>query len=436
MRGVVKVNLWGTTIGYLGYAPKQRSFATFEYDPDFLKTGVQVSPLQVAYPPSLFTFNQLPYNTFYGLPGFIADSLPDSFGNQLIDIYLSQHTILPNEVTALDRLNYVSNRGMGALEYHPGETLPLKRTAFDLTELNELANLVQESKERLHDKLLSTSDRATALSMIRIGSSAGGARSKALVALSKRGNFFDGTVNHGPDYTYWLLKFDSVTNRDRDSSDPKGMPILEYIYSKIAREVGIEIPHTDLIFDGEDTHFLIERFDRIIVKNKLDKLHYVSWSGLDHADRDGINSYEQLVLISRKMRLGAATEMEIFRRAVFNIIGRNQDDHTKNTGFLMDRSGTWRLSPAFDLTYSYDPKGRFTRNHQCWLNKKNHDFTYKDLLRFGRFCNLRERKIREIIEQVGEAFLGFSHLAKHYELPEELCKTVEQNLRLSILAEN
>lgn len=211
------------------------------------------------------------------------------------------------------------------------------------------------------------------------------------------------------------------------------MPVIEYIYSLIARMAGIDMPRTELMDDSKDRHFLIERFDRIIRNNKLDKLHYASWAGLAHADRDEINSYEQLILLIRQLNLGHGAEEEIFRRAVFNVIGRNQDDHTKNTGFLMDRTGKWRLSPAFDLTYSYDPTGRFTRNHQCWLNRKNNNFLYEDLLQFGRYCNLSEKKSQKIIAQVGEAFSHFSQLAGQYELSKNLRKTVETNLRLGLL---
>ncbi len=398
-----------------------------------MNSGIQISPIQLAYPPARFLFDQLSYNSFQGLPGFIADSLPDRYGSQLIDIYMSEKGIPQSDVTALDRLNYVADRGIGALEYLPGESLPLQRTGLDLQHLAELSELVQQRKSALHQKLLSAEDRAEALTMIRIGSSAGGARAKALVAISAKGTLLDGTVNHGPDYSYWLLKFDGGANRDRDSIDPLGMPVLEYIYSLIARKAGIDMPRTDLLDDGRTRHFLIERFDRQMMHNKLDKLHYASWAGLAHADRDAINSYEQLILLIRQLQLGQAAEGEVFRRAVFNIIGRNQDDHTKNTGFLMDRSGRWKLSPAFDMTYAYDPGGRWTKHHQCWLNRKNSDFTYADLLHFGSFCNLSHKKSREIIEQAGDAFAEFPALADTFELNPDLKGAVIKNQRLSLL---
>ncbi|RLD31580.1 MAG: type II toxin-antitoxin system HipA family toxin [Bacteroidetes bacterium] len=428
----VRVTLWGTTVGYLGYSPDQKTVASFEYDPGFIESGIQISPIHMKYPPSIFNFNQLSIKSFKGVPGFIADSLPDKYGNQLIDIYMADKNIPVSEVTTLDRLLYVADRGMGALEYHPGETLPLQRTALDLQGLTELADIVLERKDKLHSKLLTAEDRAAALTIIRIGSSAGGARSKALIALSSKGTMLDGTVNHGPEYSYWLLKFDSGVNKDRDNTDPKGMPTVEYIYSLIAKQSGIDIPKTKLWIQGKNRHFLIERFDRVIINRKVDKLHYVSWAGLAHADRDEINSYEQLVLLVRQMDLGQTAVTEIFRRAVFNILGRNQDDHTKNFGFLMDRLGNWSLAPAFDLTYSYDPYGQWTKNHQSWLNKKNNNFQQDDFLKFGNFCGLTNKKSREIIYQIKDAFSNFSVLAAEYELAPDLRDTVESHLRLDI----
>lgn len=433
MRDHIKVLLWGRTIGYLGYATEDSNYATFEYDKDFTKSGIQLSPVHLKYPPVKFIFDQLNLKAFHGVPGFIADSLPDKYGNQLIDTYMAEKGIPAADVTTLDRLNYVANRGMGALEYIPGESLPLNRSSLNLNELAELADMVLQKKEKLHNRLSSKTDRASALTIIRIGSSAGGARSKALISLSPKGKIMDGTVNHGASYSYWLLKFDSSSNKDKDNTDPKGMPVLEYIYSLIAREAGIHMPVTKLLTSGEDRHFIIERFDRIPRNGKLDKIHYSSWAGLGHADRDGVNSYEQLILLLRQMGLGRSSEIEVFRRAVFNVLGRNQDDHTKNTGFLMDRSGKWSLSPAFDLTYSYDPVGRWTKNHQCWLNRKNNDFTIKDLVRFGNYCNLSEKESRNTIIRIADAFSSFSKLARELELSNQIKRVVEQNMRLNIL---
>ena len=427
-----RVKLWGKLIGHLGLPSVDSPVASFELSPDFAESGIQISPIHMRHPPNLFRFPERPAATFKGLPGIFADSLPDRFGNQLIDVFMAQKGIPPQELTTIDRLLYVANRGMGAIEYEPGASLPLQRTAVDVQLLAELAELVLARKELLRERLEQAEDRTSALTMIRVGSSAGGARAKALVAISSRGKILDGTVNRGPEFSYWLLKFDSSGNRDRDTGDPRGMPVLEYIYSTIARDIGIALPRTQILESGVERHFLIERFDRVLRNKKLDKVHYASWAGLAHADRDGVNSYEQLVLLCRQLGLGHQADLEVFRRAVFNIVGRNQDDHTKNFGFLMDRNGVWSLAPAFDMVYSYDPTGRWTRNHQSWLNGKNSDFVIEDLIAFGRYCNLSERQARQIVANTVDTFASFSRRAKEADLPAGLRKQVAENLRLGI----
>ncbi len=437
MNETVRVVLWGTTVGHLGYAPGQNSVATFEYDELFSRSGVQISPVTMAHPPRRHRFDSISFSTFKGLPGICADSLPDTFGNRLLDLYFAEQEIPAEQITALDRLLSVGNRGMGALEYRSaGEfsELPERETALNIRVLAELAEIVTAGKNNDRKKLLNTLNAvnaAEALQLIRAGSSAGGARSKALVARSGDGNFFDGTAERDSSFSHWLLKFDSSANSDRDGADPKGLPRVEYIYSLIARECGIDIPDTDYLCDGDDFHFLIRRFDRLPQGTKTVKLHYASWAALAHADRDstGAYSYEQLALLARQLDLGQNAVTELFRRAVFNVIGRNQDDHTKNFGFLMDKTGAWRLAPAFDLTYAFDPAGRWTRAHQIKLSGLQDGFTREDLLRFGKFCNLDARKAGRVIDSVLEAFRQFENLAVRWELSDTLRDTIKSALR-------
>lgn len=437
---VVEVKLWGTTVGFLGYAPNQSQFATFEYDKTFAQTSIQISPLVMQHPPLLHTFDTISQGSFHGLAGIFADSLPDKFGNQLIDQFMADKNIPSHEVTALDRLLYVGNRGMGALEYHPlsdkKETVGI---ALDLHTLSELSNLLLTQKESFTQKLHRAQSRQDALNMIRVGSSAGGARSKALVALDEKGILYDGTINQGVDCRYYLLKFDSSDNQDKDAKDPKGMTKIEYIYSLIARECGIELPQTSYIEENGDFHFLIERFDREVMtqngKKIVRKKHYASWAGLSHADREvtGAYSYEQLILTARALGVGEHHIKELFRRAIFNIVGRNQDDHTKNFGFMMDRQGQWSLSPAFDMTYAYDPRGKWTRVHQIRLNGKQDDFTLGDLIAFGKKCNLSEKEVKEHVAKTVDAFASFEVLAHEYAVADVLKRTVSSSLGLKFL---
>jgi serine/threonine-protein kinase HipA len=433
MSTVVEVKLWGTTIGYLGYSQGQTEVSTFEYDKAFVRSNIQISPIKMTYPPNKFEFTDISKRTFKGVAGVFADSLPDKFGNQLIDIFMAEKKKPSDNVTTLDRLLYIGNRSMGALEYYPSQELDDEKNdnILDLKVLTELSEEVLANKKKFQSEL-SNANRSQALKLIRVGSSAGGARSKALVATDLKGNLLDGTVRYDKGFRYWLLKFDSSSNSDRDSKDPKGMTKIEYIYSEIARECAIDIPKTTFIEDGDDFHFMIERFDRLYQSHKLEKLHYLSWSGLEHADRDttGTYSYEQLILLVRKLGLGQDSVSEIYKRAIFNIVGKNQDDHTKNFGFLMNKKGEWSVSPAFDLTYSYDSRGKWTKVHQISLNRKQDDFELQDLMEFGKYCNISEKNSKKILDSTIKSFKNFSKLCKKYKVDEVLENTIQDNLRM------
>lgn len=432
MSSTVEVKLWGTTIGYLGYQPNS-NVAVFEYTSSFMHSPIYISPLTMKHPPAKHSFEAISFRTFKGVPGLFADSLPDKFGNQLIDQFMAKKQIVPENVSTLDRLLYIGDRAMGAIEYHPFEfnEKPKAEMALDINTLAQLAEMVLSKKTDLQQKLQDAKTSGDALSLIRVGSSAGGARSKALVVQKANGKLYDGTRLYHEPCTYWLLKFDSLANSDQDQKDPKGMTKVEYIYAQIAKKCGINIPKTSFIKAGDDFHFMIERFDRVNDGAKSSKLHYVSWAGLEHFDRDstGAYSYEQLILTARRMKLGQNTITEIFKRAVFNIVGRNQDDHTKNFGFLMNKSGKWKLSPAFDLTYSYDPTGSWTKVHQLKLNNKQDNFTVEDIIAFGNYCTLSEKKSKEILKTTQTHFLAFETLANKYAVDDALKKTIMGNLR-------
>jgi serine/threonine-protein kinase HipA len=432
----VTVRLWGTTVGYLGYEPGQSRIASFEYTDDFARSGVQLSPLVMPCPPALHRFDTLSERTFKGVPGVIADSLPDKFGNQLIDLFMAERGIETASITTLDRLLYVGSRGIGALEYEPSEDFgaPTDRTlALDLQGLAELAAAVTSRANDTEQRVLGAATREQGLRLIRVGSSAGGARAKALVA-ELDGRMLDGTVDHGPEARYWLLKFDVAGNFDRDSVDPPGMTKVEYIYSQLARELELDVPETAYVVDGDAFHFMIERFDRVRAPTGLQKLHYASWCGLSHAHRDttGAYGYEQLVQTVRELDLGQAAVTEVFRRAVFNIVGRNQDDHTKNFGFLMDRTGSWRFAPAFDLTYAFDATGRWTQVHQIRMGGKQDGFVWDEILAFGKLCNLREARVRQLTRDTVDALSRFEQRATELDVALALRRQIAGHLRLDV----
>ncbi|MFN0062210.1 MAG: type II toxin-antitoxin system HipA family toxin [Myxococcaceae bacterium] len=438
MRPTCNVYLWGTWVGAVSYPPGQSDVAVFEYNPDFLDSGIQIAPLTMPLRPGTFRFPELSAHTFKGLPGMLVDSLPDKFGTQLIDKYLASLGRSPDAITAIDRLHYVGTRGMGALEYQPAEAFGTGTQVggiLDLAEITELAHLTLARDGALAKALRVAKTKQAAFDLIRIGTSAGGARAKAIVALDTEDRLKVGHLDHGSDHTYWLLKFDGIRgNKDRDGADPPGATLVEYIYSEIAQRCGIQMPRCRLLEEAKHQHFLIERFDRVVSEGKLRKLHYTSWCGMSHAHRDRTDafSYEQLVLVMRQLGLPQVQITELFRRAVFNVVGRNQDDHTKNFGFLMNREGEWSLSPAFDMTYSYDPAGKWTRGHQISLNGKTDLFTREDLLQFGKSCSVSSREASRIIEATLDAFQEFGKLAARFGLSDALKRTIQTSLRLRL----
>ena len=430
MSKIVEVKLWGTTIGHLGYVD-DTGVAAFQYN----DAPFSISPLRMPNPKGVYQFRDTSERTFKGLPGVFADSLPDKFGDQLIDIYAAQKGLNPKSVTPLDRLLYIGDRSMGALTYHPGEAFETtEQSSLDVKSLSKLASWVTSRSHKASVDLMKADNTGAAIKLIRVGSSAGGARAKALVSRDETGAFFDGSKGTDPELSHWLMKFDAEGNRDLDGVDPKGLTRVEYIYMGLADKIGIDVPKVDFVEEGEDFHFMIERFDRIKKGHRIERQHYVSWAGIADAHRDvtGAYSYEQIIQVCRNLKLPQEDVKEVFRRAVFNVLARNQDDHTKNTGFIMDKQGNWRLSRGFDLTYSYDPLGRWTKTHQINLNGKRDGFTYDDFVTFGLYCDLSKQAVNNIIQSTRDHLQQFPALAKEYGVSKDLQKLVEANMRLHI----
>lgn len=426
-----EVLLWGTRIGAVGFRKDSTTAAVFEYDRAFTDsaTGVEPSPILMPRKSGRYAFPEASQRTFRGLPGMLVDSLPDKFGTSLLDRWLVETDRDPKDINIVERLLYMADRAMGALTFKPVRELieTPDTSVLDISHLTELANAVVTRNESLHEALESTENAQTALNLIRVGTSAGGARAKAIVTETPAGDFLPGHEIHKTPHQYWLLKFDGIEgNADRDDEDPPGMTTVEYIYSLFARRAGIHMPDTRLLEVGNRRHFMIERFDRIVTEEKTDRLHYASWCGMAHAHRDwpGAYGYEQLALLCRQLGLPHEDMEELYRRAVYNVVGVNHDDHTKNFGFLMNRRGEWRLSPAFDLTYACDPTGRWTRTHQTAMNGKTSDFTTADLISFASHCNISDRDAARIISRVREAFTGWDALFREYEVPVETAETI------------
>ncbi len=369
-----------------------------EYTPEFINSGYNPSPLFVTPEKGrVYEFSQLPFGTFKGLPGFIADCLPDKFGTAIINHWLEKSGRPKDTYTTIERLLYQGSRAMGALRFEPQERKDLnKQVSIDLEGL--IAATAEVLGERmLLDTNLKTDDEAL-LTILRVGTSAGGARPKAVVAYnSETGDLRSGQVDAPEGYEHWLLKLDGVDeNNPAAYSETMNYGCLEYAYYKMVLACGIDMMECRLLEDGRRHHFMTKRFDRIGGSHRV---HMVSLCGMAHYDYNQPDSwsYEQLFRVMRGLRL-TQTEMEqAYRRMVFNVIGCNQDDHTKNIEFLMDTDGVWRLSPAFDMSYAVG--AGFTRQHQMSVNGKRQHITRKDLLAVAAEVGIKSAKASEIIEQ-------------------------------------
>ena len=423
----VEVKLWGTTIGALSQEDGD-DFAFFEYNPDFVRSGIEPAPVTMPVRAgAIYRFPDLAPATFHKLPGLFADSIPDKFGNKIIDQWLIQNGREPKSFTALERLCCTGSRGMGALEFFPATGPdPVKSEPLEIERLRALAANILDSRKKVKVKLR---EKDAFEQIVRVGSSVGGARAKVLIAYDdSTGNVLSGQVRAPEGYGYWLLKFDDIeNNRDKENADPAGFGALEYTYSQIAKEAGIEMTECRLLEDGEHRHFMTRRFDRT---ENGGKLHYQSLAAIAHYDFNiaGAYSYEQAFTVARQIGLTTADIEQMYRRAVFNICARNQDDHTKNIGFLMDKRGNWTLAPAFDVTYAYNPAGRWTGTHQMTFNGKREKFTLDDFKEAAKSAGLVQGRYKRILEQVQDALAGFKKRAKANDVPKKLVQEVEKNL--------
>lgn len=371
---------------------------TMAYTPEFVRSGYNPSPIFVTPEiGKIYDFSLLPYETFKGLPGFIADCLPDKFGTAVINRWLEKSNRPKDSYTTIERLLYQGSRTMGALRFEPQERKDLnKQVAVDLDGLVAAAAEVLADRKKF-DTNLNTDDEAL-LTILRIGTSAGGARPKAVVAYNKEtGDLRSGQVDAPDGYEHWLLKLDGVDEHDPASfGDTKNYGCLEYAYYRMVVDCGIEMMECILLPDGKRNHFMTKRYDRV---GGIHRVHKVSLCGMNHMDYNQPDSwsYEQLFRVMRGLRLSQPEMVQAYRRMVFNVIACNQDDHTKNVEFLMDRDGVWRLAPAFDMSFAYGVG--YTRRHQMSVNGKRLHITRGDMLAVASEIGMDKREANEIIDQ-------------------------------------
>jgi serine/threonine-protein kinase HipA len=431
MSTIAEVRLWGRTIGAVVLADG-RDVAAFEYDAAFARSGIEIAPLTMPLSRRVHTFPELSRTTFYGLPGLLADSLPDKFGNALINAWLATQGRQPDSFNAVERLCYTGQRGMGALEFAPAIG-PRTRQASRI-QIDRLVELASDVLTHRNDLRVSFADetREQALTdILRVGTSAGGARAKAVIAWNPASNEVrSGQLPAGDGFEYWLLKFDGVSgNRDKELEDPQGYGVIEYAYSGMARDCGIDISECRLFEENGRRHFMTRRFDRLAGGEKL---HMQSLCALAHYDFNmaGAYGYEQALLVMRQLGLPMRAIEEQFRRMVFNIVARNQDDHVKNIAFLMDKSGAWSLSPAFDVTYSFNPSGAWTASHQMTLNGKRDDFTLDDFNACARAASMKRGRAAAIVGEVQDVVSRWKEYAEAAGVPDAWQEKIQGTLRL------
>jgi len=437
MQNLAEVRLWNELVGALAYDPDSK-ISTFEYAPNWLNKGIEISPLHMPNAEKKYQFSSLNPETYKGLPPIFADTLPDDFGNAVIDAWLTRNGRDVQSFTPLERLLYTGNRGMGALEFEP--VTPGTHTdteQIELASLVEMAQKILDQRANLEAQLASqeTNDHAMS-SLFQVGTSAGGARAKALIAVNEsRTQIRSGQADIPEDFEHYLLKFDGVEEQKTNSEvfgDPLGFGRMEYAYYLMAKDAGIDISHSELLMDGERAHFITKRFDRV----RNSKIHYASLCAMDHADykRPGSYSYEQLLSVARQLKLPRNEAIEIFRRMVFNVAARNHDDHTKNTGFLLkENESQWHLSPAFDIAYSYKKDSPWVNAHQMSLNAKRDNFIREDLLNVSSLIGNFKKESEKIIDEVLAVVEQWPSYAKKANVFDPLTEEVNQHLRIAEL---
>jgi serine/threonine-protein kinase HipA len=421
---VAEVMLWGKRIGAVSMSDDS-PYVYFKYDDAFITSGRQLSPIMMPLSNEIFHFKSLPLTTFKGLPGLLSDSLPDKYGNQIINAWLTAQNRSIDSFNIIERLCYVGKRGMGALEF-----VPNIQGEINQVEEIQIENLIKLSNEILNQKEgVSVKDVDELKDILKVGTSAGGARAKAIIAYNETtGMIKSGQIDAGPGFTYWLLKLDGVNQQEETS-----FTRLEYAYYLMAIDAKINMSESRLLQKDGLYHFMTKRFDRVVKPNgKMEKIHMQTLGAIAHVDYNepGLMSYERVTDIMYMMAISLNENKQFFRRMVFNVMARNQDDHVKNISFLMDKNGKWSLSPAYDVTYAYNPEGKWTSRHQMTINSKDHDFTMDDLLKSASYMKIKTDEAERIIEEVKASIKKWPQFAKQARLIPSVIKSIESQFIL------
>lgn len=420
----VEVRIWGRTVGAVALDPRLGYYA-FEYDPTFIRSGVELAPLTMplAAAREPFAFPDLPELTFRRLPAMLADALPDEFGNNLIDAWMAREGIGKSEITSLDRLAYMGKRSLGALEFKPARGPRASRsdsTAIELSQLVESARLAVRGQVG-SDELA----RAALAQIIQVGTSAGGARAKAVVAWNpETGEIRAGQFDVAEGFEHWLLKFDGM-GADRELGGAQDYGRIEYAYYGMADAAGIAMSPSRLLEENGRAHFMTKRFDR----EGNQKHHLLTLCAIAHLDyrQRATHDVSQLLLTINDLQLGYPALEEAFRRTAFNVMAANCDDHTKNVSFVLGDGEAWALAPAYDVTHAYNPEGEWTYQHLMSVNGKFSSISRDDLLKVADRFGIGTAP--QVLKKVSEAVSSWPDFAAHAEVNSQDTKRIREHHR-------
>jgi len=425
------INLWNKRVGAIAWDVDRR-LGLFEFSPSFISGKWDVAPLKMPLEEAagrIFSFPELRDTpTFKGLPGLLADVLPDKYGNTLINTWLARNGRPADSLNPVELLCFIGKRGMGALEFEPVE--PNVTNGATKIELDSLIHIAQEilSGRQDFNAHLSTNEEKALIDILKIGTSAGGARAKAVIAYNPAtGEVRSGQTNVPKGFSHWLLKFDGVADQQLGTSYGYGR--VEMAYSLMAREAGIQMTACQLLEENGRAHFMTQRFDRTPGNGKL---HVQSFCAMAHYDFNNITgySYEQLFETMRSLLLPYTDAEQLYRRMVFNVIARNCDDHTKNFAFIMDKTGQWQLAPAFDICHAYRPGSTWVNQHALSINGKRRDITRQDLLTVARKMNIKKAEL--IIDQVLDIVANWKIYAEETAVDDDLKDAIGKTLLVNI----
>ncbi len=421
------VKMWDNLVGAIAW-DDATGLGSFEFDPAFLKLGMDLAPIKMPLSQAnnrYFSFPELRNNTlFKGLPGLLADALPDRYGNTLINVWLARHGRPLDSMNPVELLCFIGKRGMGALEFEPPTQKDSNRSSkIEIDELVLFANEILSGRQDFFANLSGNEEKAL-LDILKIGTSAGGARAKAVIAYnSETGEVRSGQTSAPKGFTHWLIKFDGVS--DKRLGDSQGYGRVEMAYHLMATDAEIEMTECRLLEENNRAHFMTRRFDRVHSKEKL---HVQSFCAMQHFDFNDVNafSYEQLFQTMRMIGLPYPQAEQLFRRMVFNVLSRNCDDHTKNFAFVMDKTATWKLSPAFDVCYTYSPTNPWVSHQALSINGKRQNITRNDFMSLSKQMNIK--KANQIIDHVYDIVQNWEHYAKQLSVPPDHIKSIQKNL--------